>query len=394
MIYIISKSSFFLYLIVCIIFLYCKSIKLNYYAINDQFNLKLYIGTPPEESFIPIDLNLDFSWITSQIFSPTNSKTSHFQNVMQINDGTDIKKEIVEIIDQICVAFTGAGLPPKDCFSIKEYSFYWNRNEVLIKQIGKYGLSFGYKIQDRKTSIVHRLSEDKEIHEKQFSFLPFDKSKTNIGKIQIGPLPQEEINKYKYKGECQINKEHSFWSCELNTVILNNITYINREIAYFQTKQKETLIPQRFLDFLNYNGLQPFLGNSNCTFIHYYKADRFQCFKNVLNELGSITFVFRGVKIEIDIKDFFKCVDNVCDFLFIKQDDKYDQWVFGTSFLNNIAITFNYDQSSISFYSNNPITPLDPNIKNKGYLKTIEIIICISLLISTIMMYLMKKMIE
>ena len=117
MIYIISKSSFFLYLIVCIIFLYCKSIKLNYYAINDQFNLKLYIGTPPEGSFIPIDLNLDFSWITSQIFSPTNSKTSHFQNVIQINDRTDIKKEIVEIIDHICVAFTGAGLPPKDCFT-------------------------------------------------------------------------------------------------------------------------------------------------------------------------------------------------------------------------------------------------------------------------------------
>ena len=177
-------------------------------------------------------------------------------------------------------------------------------------------------------------------------------------------------------------------------MILNNNTYINREIAYFQTKQKETLIPQRFLDFLNNNGLQPFLGNSNCTFIHYYKADRFQCFKNVLNELGSIIFIFRGVKIEIDIKDFFKCVDNVCDFLFIKQDDKYDQWVFGTSFLNNIAITFNYDQSSISFYSNNPITSLDPNIKNKGYLKTIEIIICISLFISTIMMYLLKKMIE
>ena len=233
---------------------------------------------------------------------------------------------------------------------------------VLDKPDVKYddSISLSFLSYDDNFSLINTLYRKKIISYKRFSFV---KDNENI-KLILGGIPSEYMNT-KYKGTCKVvNKK--YWGCNLTQVNLY-VKYDNRTssgyfmnkkendyYSLFQTNSKQISVPSRYYDFLHQSYMKQMINKEVC---NLNPDKQYVCKSSFVSNLSfSLELDFDGMSLQLDTKDLFE--DNgVWSSLIIKRNDNPNEWKIGTGVLHKLNILFDYDDKSISFYSNeNTIT--------------------------------------
>ena len=233
---------------------------------------------------------------------------------------------------------------------------------VLDKPDVKYddSISLSFLSYDDNFSLINTLYRKKIISYKRFSFV---KDNENI-KLILGGIPSEYMNT-KYKGTCKVvNKK--YWGCNLTQVNLY-VKYDNRTssgyfmnkkendyYSLFQTNSKQISVPSRYYDFLHQSYMKQMINQEVC---NLNPDKQYVCKSSFVSNLSfSLELDFDGMSLQLDTKDLFE--DNgVWSSLIIKRNDNPNEWKIGTGVLHKLNILFDYDDQSISFYSNeNTIT--------------------------------------
>ena len=243
---------------------------------------------------------------------------------------------------------------------------------VLDKPDVKYddSISLSFLSYDDNFSLINTLYRKKIISYKRFSFV---KDNENI-KLILGGIPSEYMNT-KYKGTCKVvNKK--YWGCNLTQVNLY-VKYDNRTssgyfmnkkendyYSLFQTNSKQISVPSRYYDFLHQSYMKQMINQEVC---NLNPDKQYVCKSSFVSNLSfSLELDFDGMSLQLDTKDLFE--DNgVWSSLIIKRNDNPNEWKIGTGVLHKLNILFDYDDKSISFYSNeNTITDSKLKTEIKG----------------------------
>lgn len=104
---------------------------------------------------------------------------------------------------------------------------------------------------------------------------------------------------------------------------------------------------------------------------------------DVFLELSGITFIIDGYQFFLSYSQLYNQFYSKCIFL-IRRNIRSDQWKLGIPFLWTYASLFDYDDHSITFYSQNVIQSTNVTLKNQ-LITVKKILVCISfVLISSI----------
>ena len=128
----------------------------------------------------------------------------------------------------------------------------------------------------------------------------------------------------------------------------------NDYYSLFQTNSKQISVPSRYYDFLHQSYMKQMINQEVC---NLNPDKQYVCKSSFVSNLSfSLELDFDGMSLQLDTKDLFE--DNgVWSSLIIKRNDNPNEWKIGTGVLHKLNILFDYDDKSISFYSNeNTIT--------------------------------------
>ena len=251
---------------------------------------------------------------------------------------------------------------------IKDYHYYLTNSHNFDLINGKsIGFGFAFKFEDERFSLIHQLFSQGKISKKAFGIGDYI-TQSEYGDLYYGGIPEEDIQNKQFKGKCKVNPSYSTWSCKLISVdIGGNSYYTENEHMYFQTNSKFMIVPKKFLLFLNFTILKQF--NGNCFFREYGNAiHTFKCINDIVYVLPNYTFVFDDYTFSIPMKEFFQLGNEISESILLSDTkitgDK-DIWVFGNHFLSKYIKLFDYDDESITFYSDQYL--IKPNKNKKIY---------------------------
>lgn len=249
---------------------------------------------------------------------------------------------------------------------IKDYHYYLtnldNYNLINGKSIG---FGFAFKFEDERFSLIHQLFSQGIIQKKAFGIGEYN-TQSDYGSLYYGGIPEEETLNKQFKGKCKVNSSYSTWSCNLKSVDIGGNSYhTENDYMYFQTNSKFMIVPKRFLLFLNLTILNHY--NGNCFFREYGDAIiTFKCINDIVYMLPNYTFVFDDYSFSIPMKEFFHFGDEISESILLsdtKITEGKDIWMFGNHFLSKYIKLFDYDDESITFYSDQYL--IKPNKNNK-----------------------------
>jgi hypothetical protein len=229
-------------------------------------------------------------------------------------------------------------------------------------------LTFAFDIKDKEHSLLHALFTQNEI-----TILSFGLFQDKTGKVfdlYLGGFPTAMISPMKVF-VCPVNLSYSSWGCTLNKVIVDSNNdneigvYINRDKSYFQSRRNQIYTPISFWNEFKAKYLDDYVKKNICENKYVYY---FYCDNNIVDIFPKISFVFESTIITIDNKYLFRNIGNKKELLIFPNENNSREWELGAGFMMAFPMEFNYETSSISFYSNNTFK------SEKEYLKTKSII--------------------
>ena len=292
--------------------------------------------------FSTIDLQSNHTWYSS------NEEDINTNIVIKrvVLDIKQKKRNALECISAINI-YDNKNLTLSYHYYITLEKDYIERNKIGT------GFGFAYRFHDESFSLIHQLYNNCKISKKAFAIGEYHQ-KEEYGLLYFGGLPEEEIRGKGFQGKCKVNKELVTWSCQLNRVdILGNSYSPNKEEMLFQTNYKFISVPKSFLMFLNFTVFQKSYGY--CFYKEYDSLETFKCVNTYLPSLPNITFIFDDYAFIIPMFELFVHSNEISESAIVYDHliiNNNNTWVFGNYFLSKYVTLFDYDEPSITFYSN------------------------------------------
>lgn len=314
-----------------------KNVKVNFTINAESYNLVTFFGTPPIETFLEIRLDVDFTYC---FFN--RRKKDNYSSTLK-----NISYEFIQIKGGSFTGYKSIDVLQNDDFYIKDYCFYY----FLAANNSIYDtFSLSYKYRDSKMSIVEHLYNNGEIPQKTFGFYQHDL----LGKVlYFGDLPNEVSNIFNYSVKCQvIENNNSFgWNLKLSKVKFQNYTFYSSAFSELNVNINEIYAPREFIDFLINHFFERKILKNYCSLIFSKNRERkIRCERHIELLFPNITFVFDDNEFTIGSKSLFKTMLDRIYFQII-ENTYNNQWIFGILFMDQFATLFNYDDKSITFYS-------------------------------------------
>lgn len=335
-------------------------------------SLFLYLSIGEHFSFFRINQNLNFTYINNYNSNASNKEEVYIE---------EVKEEGEPLVDMIKARE----------FNLNGFLFYkvptTAKHYLPGNQIG-----FGFNVINENYSMIHRLKNQSLISKNEYTLIPG--SSVFDGKMIMGELSDEEINKYSFTSTCKVNS--SQWGCHLDSVyygdisfVFNNTKYDNEYPMYFQISEKHILAPASFMRFLENNIFDSYLHNGQCAYIEGIN-DYFECYQNIIDKITkTISFKFNESILMLSKKDLFDCSLNKCKFV-IMGNRRTSEWVFGQSFMEHFTMTFNYEDKAITFYSNDyniKVINLESSFRLVGFAEKMIVLSLFSALFALIKLY-------
>lgn len=351
----VSFSSIFLLLMNSLRVVICtfeenKFVAIPYQVCFGSYYIHLNLGQPSQNLFHAIDQEREFTWTANTFYSREKS------NSVKVLKETNLRFRHLDMFGSILEEH----LTLTSNNQIDEFPFYViNSTRGFNSRVG--GIGFSYKFRDTHYSIIHRLKEAKQIDNLAYSFVSLTKDN---GTFYLGGVPDDSIVN-KTQSSCKVTNQHSNWDCDLSFVFFGDISYVydniyynNHEYAFFQVADKRILAPEAFIDYLNNNYFHSYIRNDKCILsISMNKV--FECNCNIINALPKIHFIFDSKAYSFKASELFEESGPQCTFLIASNHIRDKNWLFGTVFLSKFISLYDYNKSTVTFYSNNEIETID-----------------------------------
>lgn len=355
--------------------------------------IKIDLGTPPQFIFSQIYLKHNFSFTTPYSFKRLSSTTYSPEEgtktiiVEQKEKKVQIFKETLTLVENKKI-------------SIPNFSLYYLEN---FTELSHEGLALGRLFENETFSLIHQLYLNKYITKKGFGFSE-EENESGKGVIYFGNLPQE-VTMEKVKGKIYVKDTNdNKWNTKVTKVLINQgkndiIEYIPTfNKSYFDVNENTIYVPESFMFYLNETVFKHLIQDKYCTFSDRFdtKQYHFECSCSVIQSFPEITFVIDNIGLTMKNYDLFEEAFGYCYFLIESNYPEFgDLWIFQTPLINKLTTFFDYDDNSISFYSNNRVTIFNILNSNSDYIKIIlltnTLLLCIIFLCLLIIKYYLSK---
>ena len=386
-------------------------ISTHYFYENNTYYYLLYLGYPGAKLYVPISLSSQHTTIKDILFPKNNTHS------IKAYDSEIIRtKNFKEVLaDKLCDSI----INNKNAFTIQQFCFYSIPSYIYNTMPNEHeGLAFAFHIPNKNFSLIHQLNTTHQINKAVFAFIPpvdYNEQYKIKGLMFYGGIDLQYLNNKTYYTVCSSIKTATAWGCVLDYIFIDNVddynsrhnkkTFGNIYYSIFQTSEAFILAPEYFLKFF----LEYVVSiNGQCVQVKDKEVLYIQCDRNtVMNKLKSIDFQFEHSMFRFKSYELFTCDNNSnnsneCIFKIQHHESNAHLWTFGAAFLDKYATVFDYDNASITFYSdewidiNNrslsiTIPHINDTISSYSYMKRIIIFNITILLIINIIIIINSK---
>ena len=356
-----------------------KIVANEYIGYMQIIQMKAIVGDPPKEVIRPINQMLSFSWFPS-LFFDANIRNKIMDLQIAFNY---VNYQSSEIADKFCMYNENKSY----CIDKLVYYILEGDNRIKSENIG---FGFAYYFSDEKNSIVHQLKTQGLIERLSFALIPYN-SKSKNGMIYFGGIPIMEKEKYQYKAVCKEDFNTVYWGSRMNKIILNDYEYSVNNTVYFLSAKGHFIIPENVMNELtNSTIVHPYFSDKRCELTFQTGRQYIKCTMQAYQEfytkyINIIYFVIDNNYFRFEFNELFTCVFDSCVSNFYSYDEMSNQWVFGSFFLYKYGVNFDYEDSTITFLSNEPfVYQKQINISNN---KIRNLFVIISIFLGIVLIY-------
>ena len=307
---------------------------------------KTYIQLGVRIVMLDIRQDKNTTEIIKELYEPSDKSVIHNNS---INDNYTVVQDVVMINEH-----TSATNP--DFYFIisksEDESSSFNRRDASI------GLSFYFN--DTNYSLVHTLTKNNIINKNIYTISPFNNA------VYFGKVNEFFYREYNYIGSCSVETGNVNWGCQLlsvtyedNTININNNNsfekkvYTNKYYTQFTSKEKLITAPPDFYEMIKESFLKKYFDQHLCdSYQLFMDPEIIKCKFSIMNELGTFIFKFKEITIKIKGRELFREGVDDC-FLKIRTTLSMDnKWVFGMSILSEVISSYDYDNKTITLFSN------------------------------------------
>ena len=323
------------------------------------------IGDPPQELNLILDIGAERTWVHSNTFKSSQSKTYSTDN--QLDERTQD-------------TFSYRGYRSKETFKLENKTL----EEFLFLLVDKVEnnnkfngvLSLGREYDTKYFSIVYRLSSTMATFYNSFVLAYNSNNKT--GELHVGDVT-EEIRHQRHKFlPCRLldGQPKIKWKCMLTHVFIggvNNAPSSNDDYyeqkcyeinsrsykieiinlpVYFETIYNKIYVPRSFIDYMKMNLFVDNTGKSICSLEDNNSKAYFKCPKSDISKIQRLDFVLSDITdLSFPYNNMFECDDSNCISI-IQYDSRFkDAFIFGLPILKNYQMIFDYNSRHLQFYS-------------------------------------------
>lgn len=301
---------------------------------RDKVKIKLYLGNQEQHTYVNIDIEGKYPLISKTLYEKSLS-----------NESILIRNETISL-DRI--KLDGQLMRDKVSVSENEYysflSFYVANVDFRSYLIS---LPLSYKYDDIDFSLIHSYKKEHIL-----SYASFSLEKENI---YFG-LKNDDLDSknLKYKGKCDVDKNKNFWGCHFKGIKSRNQYYKDNEYVSFSTTTRMIGVPESIMKFLFYNVFEEYIKRDICSYNIYDKpkAMSFGCMCDLLDQtFPNVSLLFDNYEFIISYPHSFEKIYNSCIFIFKYDSTLSSGYVIGLSFIYKFLTKFDYEDNTISFYS-------------------------------------------
>ena len=297
------------------------------------------------------------------------------------------------------------GIEYKDVIKIEQAGTYFNYTIIddfhfivlddNILTFVSSSLAFALRPRDETYSLVRLLKKQNVINKLQFSLYS---NRTGIkGQIFFGDVNHTIIdtNNYIYSTELKVKGDKNVWDVQFSHIFIGDIknkNYLtNSNGAYISTTTKYIKVPLNDFEFIIEKYIKKLLDDKDCA-IDPYGRHSISCQCEAKDKMGNITLIIQGQKYVFNGGDLLHKSAELCTFGIIV-NEKSNDWILGVTFLWKYYTAFDYENSKIVIYSQEPLEEYKvKNIEMMYYMMYIaNAFICIGLIVLSAYLIINRK---
>ena len=346
------------------IYINAKFISFEYNNLLDSLNLEIKIGTMKSERYWELDLQNEITFTSPAYFEM--NKTSTVSIVESgIMDYKNVKNVQYDVL--------------KDTFNISDISLPNFHFYFFSKNLNSFdSIALAYKIRDERTSLIHHLYNNKYID--HLSFALYQRG-VELGDIYFGGIDTTKVN-VSNSGKCEQIKTSHKWGCKTRDVVIGDYHTKTQYDVYFQTNTIEILVPKIIVKYLNDSFFYSHVKNNSCSYYPMRKS--YECSCEIVPLFPHFNFAIGDYYYRIPRYYFYEEIGGKCLFLF--GENSFDEWEIGIPFFSEYAALFDYEESTITFYSRRPLEPYIAHSRFTLYilniLSLVMLMMCIVLILT------------
>ena len=303
----------------------------------DTYDIFLYLQNNGIMKDFELDMSIDFTWTGLNVFRSWITQQPEIHNLSLENKNIE---------GELC---KGNYILNENNITLNDFPFYYIPDKNLLQQFDSIPLK--YKFKNESFSIVHHLYNNYHISHRSFSI--YINNKESISIIYFGGIPQNILNQYKYKTSIKVRQDYSTWGCTLHKVNISLYSYTVNGYVSFQSNINTTYVPSTFMYYLRNTIFSRYILNKSCEMITYTNPQKFVCLCSMLYDFPDVWFHIENVALSLTKDDLFTPGSfEKCIFLMQWKKDFSAGWELGLPFLTKYLTNFDYDNSLITFHSN------------------------------------------
>ena len=313
----------------------------------------LRFGTPSLIKYFLLDLENSINVLVTDVINTSSSNKHYSTSINILNPHEEINLYNMQI----------QSIRIEDVFQLEGYPYelrlpfnFVNKTTLICYD----QISLCSSFKNESTSLVHVLYNSKLISYKKFGI---SLNNMNSGVLCLGGFPKQIIKSLPYKHKFNnANKQSNKWTLNLNGIIIGDVInnsqiYVQNEIGLLSTRERFIYAPIDFFVYLNTSNVMKMMFEQNICFVQTINdVYEILCKCGFLNRLENITFVIEGYMIQMYPFKLFRSYYDKCLFqikgYFEHNNHNYEsKWVFGNLFMKEYSMLFDYEDKTITFYS-------------------------------------------
>lgn len=327
-----------------------KSLIINYQQTNDGLSINLDIGNPPRRRAIFLTFRHHYLWfnISSVNLQSQTFKSLGYRGLITLNQFFK-EEEANSFSDQISMN--------EESIIIDNFQMYYVniKSEDFVN-----GLGLGCLITNPSFSLLYLLKEKQFTDNMSFGFSPI---KFGKGEMFFGKIPNSYKMQYPYHVNWNVKND---WECYVSHIMIGKsiYKYNYKKGGKIHTDFNGIIAPNSFMEFLLENVFKEKVQQGGCRKNFWKTKKSIVCTCSEVNSFPDIVIFIHGKGITFTKDVLFNAFIDDCDLIFEGIDEMNEEFVFGTSFLSSFISWFDYDNKTISLYSNVEIIDLKETNNN------------------------------